>query len=173
MRPRGVENNLKVKKSGASTGSSKINCAVCLFGESVLAHVTDKCHPTNNRTQHWAKEKAHIGAQFSTLLNSMHSHEAGMPLQRLISSPQASSLWKRSSRSFLRGARGGHRVVNLTGSLAGSLTSRGKFFFVNYGASYIYLFSVDLTDFDICSSPTPKKTNRCGDDRLHPLSFCL
>ena len=97
-----------------------------------------------------------------------------------------SDLILRSLRSFLRGARGGpgykqqaqgwreyrngiHRVVNLTHSL----TSRGKFVFVNYDASYIYLFSVDLLEFDICSRSTPKKTNRCGDDRLHPLSFCL
>ena len=41
-----------------------------------------------------------------------------------------------------------------------------KVFFVNYDASYIYLFFVVLPDFNICSRPTPKKTNRCGDDGL-------
>ena len=75
--------------------------------------------------------------------------------------------------------------MNLTHWLAGWLASRGKFFlsiwrflyiFVDLPdfkisifhalkkiASYIYLFSVDLPDFDLFTS-TPKKINRCGDD---------
>ena len=69
---------------------------------------------------------------------------ARLLLRSVISSPQASSLWKRSSRSFLRGARGGpgctnnrprwreylngiHRVVNLTHPLTHWL-AEGCFF---------------------------------------------
>jgi len=81
----------------------------------------------------------------------------------LISSPQASSRWKRSSRSFLRGGPGYKQQAQVARISLTHPLAEGSFL-VNYDASYKNLFSVDLPDFDVCSRPRRKKTNRCGDD---------